>query len=233
MDPPIRERQAALMSLEEAAALLGLPPTNLLLWDHHYGDELGLPRDLAGRPLFSGEHLQKLREIDRLIRLDRQPPEEVRRRLSRTRPARGVSNGVAGRAGAGAVWAEAPAVPERAREPGWGEAASRHETPAAAAAAERWTASLEHLRDDVAYLLEENRALQELVGRLITYIEGIAHELRSAREGADSEVKMNGRSHGVVRKPENQENKKSPQGVRAWIPKAIEEQQDERRPSDE
>lgn len=242
METPIHQHPSPLFSLEEAAAKLGLPPSNLLLWEMHYGDLLDLPRDPFGQLLFSQEDIRTLRDIDRWIRCENRSPGEVRRRL------RGSHRACATRAtglNGTPMRRKAPPTDDWAATREWIEPAPRASTepprstapPSPPPPSEAFLASLDHLREDVGYLLDENRALQELVGRLVAYIEEMAKKLPSPAERGSkvappraapvrqeqiSDV-VNGQIAPVDAASARKSTQEGPKHVKAWVPRSLEE----------
>lgn len=222
MDLNLHQHPAPLYSLEEAAALLDLPAANLLLWEMHYGDVLKLPRGPFGEPLFSSEHLRIMREIERMIRRENRSPIEVRKELRQ-----------AGRNGPANEAVETRAIDSSHLE-AMDEGASfpADETLPSESSLRTLTKSIANLQEDVSYLLEENRALQELVGRLITYIEemGATQRERGAEPGAGAEGEapspIEEESQSILPEQEttgDSGRSEAQQSVRTWVPRALEE----------
>src|SRR5690606_32412418 len=175
-------------TLEETARLLRLSPSTLLFWEEAFQNELNISRDAQGALCFEEHHLRALGELRQWILLERRPLHDVRQRLASFLFALRESNN-------GASPAKQPQMDsemdrdkdrdedrDRDREKHRPRDHKDHKNDReeavrslpAPAGIEELQSCVEELTEKVNYLLEENRALQELIGRLIEFIERLS-----------------------------------------------------------
>lgn len=135
-------------SLDESASVLSIHPSTLLFWEEAFREELKIPRDPRGKLRFEERHLRAFVGIHRRILIEKRSLEETRlwlRKFYGQDAATAEMPGVTGTAVAGPVVGKIDALSQRVSE----------------------------LVESMDCLVEDNRALQDLVGRLIQYVEAL------------------------------------------------------------
>lgn len=201
----MKETLAFTCSLSDAAAQLDVSEATLRFWVEAFGDELGITRDWRGEPEFDDDHLETMGLIQGWVLNEGLSLSAVRERLrsddvpSRDRVALHPElTFEVGPASVGAFQASPP-------EPVPLEPSPLEPSPPEPAVLEtvaRVIRQVEHLADEIQetrrrlddmgeeikFLADENRGLQELIGKLIQLVEG--SQLRSEpTEGLPAEEK--------------------------------------------
>jgi|GEM_PF-2877631 hypothetical protein len=187
-------------TLEETARLLRLSPSTLLFWEEAFQNELNISRDAQGALCFEEHHLRALGELRQWILLERRPLHDVRQRLASFLFALRESNNGAAPAKHRQEGSEIEMDRDKDRDEDRDRDREKHRprdhkdhkndreeavrSLPAPAGIEELQSCVEELTEKVNYLLEENRALQELIGRLIEFIERLS--VPQAKNGAAS-----------------------------------------------
>lgn len=174
---------ATAYSLEESASVLRLHRATLLYWAETFREELGLPRADCDSVRFEEHHLRAIVGIHRMIVKERRTLEDVRDWIAKVLGRYGDSTTVSVNDNSrramlqsileanNGVVVNAPAGIEMERqgaEPVKAQPVQKEEAGTEVDAISRRITALNESVDD---LVEENRALQELIGRLIQYVE--------------------------------------------------------------
>jgi len=177
-------------TLDEAASLLRLNPATLRYWEEALREELNIGRDSEGRLCFEESHLHALDQVRLWVLREKRSLEEVRRLLTEQRLLRRDRDELHA---PGEPVDEARSVDRESSAPGAGTDHGTADTSGSALQAgqargmrdDHGESPLERrvaeLVDTVGYLVEENQALQELVGRLIHFVESLGEGVAASK----------------------------------------------------
>lgn len=180
-------------TLDDAASVLGLSRPTLLFWEEALRTELNVTRDHEGKLQFEDHHVRAIAEVRRWVVDEKLSLQEARQRLAGAlaasmHPLEGA---------AGDLQQRQPPEQERGpsgdgpRDP---SVKQRHAADVAPQAGEPRDAlgdRVAELIETVGYLVDENRALQELIGRLIQFVEELGQ-----RDAASPAASSNSLSDG-------------------------------------
>lgn len=183
-------------TLEESASILRMHRATLRHWTELFGDRLGLRPDCRGNVRFEERHLRTMVGIHQMLVKERRSLEDVRNWIEKMlgndgSPPAGLDNVLLDE---GARRPGSETFKEMLKagvggDPGHIETESvnarmRHDGPDAKINELLLRVSI--LRESVDYLADENRALQELMGRLIRYVETLSVQGKESRRTKQS-----------------------------------------------
>lgn len=150
-------------TLATAAHKLQIHPSTLRFWEESFRKELAVPRNWRGDLIFSDKHLEIIKRIHRMVLGEGRSLAEARHAALQGSLLDGGEDDLGSSHGRGPL-------SSRRRQ-------------------EEWQTELEEIRgaltmitENVAYLLEENKALQALFSRLVTHVENQAPARDAAKE---------------------------------------------------
>jgi len=184
---------------DEAASLLSIAPATLRFWVETFRDELDIPKDDRGGARFTEKHIEAIRRIQRLVLEDGVSLDDARASVW-TAASSMLESDLQPESQAGLQPGTRPELEPKLRPglqpqhgaPSLDANVKRDEMPLVVAQLEKTLAEVARLldkmqqeliqyggelakvTDDIRYIAEENRALQELVARLVDRVDELA-----------------------------------------------------------
>lgn len=177
--------------------MLRINRATLLFWTEAFREELGLPSAFHSHVRFEERHLRAMVGIHRMVLTDHRSLDEVRGWICKLLRREGDSHTTSGEhLPHGEIHQVIPEVNEPdvssgyvtvEREPSDGVTEGKTAVEVA-----ELSGRVAALKESVDYLTEENRALQELIGRLVHYVETLGEARNDRDRGHNREGWTNG-----------------------------------------